>query len=170
MRHHWLFNAPHVAHAPQVGHHWCSQWCQFLNLGCVWVRPWTSSICGGIIYAVQDAGVIRCALYLWCSTWAVCAGACYTRCRDRTSVHLCVSSLQNLAVPHDFYSSVSKPVERSWWPRIRWCGTGGFQEQGKCIFIVLAARSPFVSYCFSFLIFHSMGWYCGVGVFGLIWC
>ena len=28
----------------------------------------------------------------------------------------------------------------------------------------------FVSYCFPFIFFHSMGWWCGVGVFGLIGC
>ena len=54
--------------------------------------------------------------------------------------------------------------------RIRWCGTGGFQEQGQCLFIGVAARSLFVSCCFPFLFFHSMGWYCEAGVFGLIGC
>ena len=29
-------------------------------------------------------------------------------------------------------------------PRVRWCGTGGFQEQGQCLFIGLAASSLFV--------------------------
>ena len=49
------------------------------------------------------------------------------------------------------------------------CGTI-FQEHGQCLFIGLAARSLFVSYCFPFLFFLSMGWCCGVGVFGLIGC
>ena len=44
------------------------------------------------------------------------------------------------------------------------------EEQGQCLFIGLAARSLFVSYCFPFLFFHSMGWCCGVGGFGLIGC
>ena len=79
----------------------------------------------------------------------ICAGAGYTRYCDRTAVHLCASSLQNLAGPPDFYCPVSISVERSWWHRIRWWGTGGFQEQGQCIFVGLAARSIFVSYCFS---------------------
>ena len=52
----------------------------------------------------------------------------------------------------------------------RWCGTGGFQEQGQFPFLGLAARSVFVSCCFPFLFCHSMGWYCGAGVFGLIGC
>ena len=50
---------------------------------------------------------------------------------DRISVHLFASSLQNLAVSQDFYSFVIISVERSWWPRIRWCGTGGIQEQDR---------------------------------------
>ena len=37
-------------------------------------------------------------------------------------------------------------------------------------FYWLTARSLFVSCCFPFLFFHSMGWCCGVGVFGLIGC
>ena len=41
---------------------------------------------------------------------------------------------------------------------------------GPMLFISLAARSLFVSCCFSLLFFHSMGWYCGAGVFGLIGC
>ena len=38
---------------------------------------------------------------LWCFS---CAGAGYTRRCESTSVHLCTSSLQNLAVSPDFYS------------------------------------------------------------------
>ena len=38
------------------------------------------------------------------------AGAGNARCCDRTSVRLCASSLQNLAVPQDFYF----PVSISW--------------------------------------------------------
>ena len=45
---------------------------------------------------------------------------------------------------------------------LRWCGTGGFQEQGQCLFIGLAARSIFVSYSFPFFFFHL--W---VGIVGL---
>ena len=41
---------------------------------------------------------------------------------------------------------------------------------GQCLFIGLDARSLFVSCCFPFLFFHSMGWCCGIGVFGLIGC
>ena len=48
-----------------------------------------------------------------------------------------------------------------------WRGIGGFQEhleQGQCLFIGLAARSLFVSSCFSFLFFHSMEY--GLGLWG----
>ena len=34
------------------------------------------------------------------------------------------------------------PLERSCWPRIRWCGTGGFQDQGQCFFIYLSCSIP----------------------------
>ena len=68
------------------------------------------------------------------------------------------------AEPHStsglLFPSIS--VEWSWWPYIWWCGSGGFQEQGLCLFISLAAQSLFVSYCFPFLFFHSTGWYCGI--------
>ena len=109
-------------------------------------------------------------LYGALNSCAVCAGEGYTCRCDCTSVHLCAPSLQNLAVPQNFYYLVSISVERSWWPHIRWCGTGWFQEQGKCIFIGLDARFRFVFCCFPFLIFHSLGRYCGAGVFGLIGC
>ena len=41
----------------------------------------------------------------------------------------------------------------------RWCGTGGFLEQGQFHFIGLADRSSFVSCCFPFIFCHFMGWY-----------
>ena len=46
----------------------------------------------------------------------------------------------------------------------------GFKSRAKCLFVGLAARSLFVSYCFDFHFFHSMGRYCGAGVFGLTGC
>ena len=54
-------------------------------------------------------------------------------------VCLCTSPLQNLAVPQDFYSPFSISLERSGWPRIRWCEIGGFQEQVQCLFVGLVA-------------------------------
>ena len=79
-----------------------------------------------------------------------CANAGYKRCSGRTSVHLCASSLQNLAVPHDFYSPLSVALERSCFPRFRCCGTGGFQEQGQFFFIFLSCSFPtIVFYYFS---------------------
>ena len=49
------------------------------------------------MYAVQDF-LQSDASSLWCSTCVVCVGACYTRCCDRTSVHLCASSLLVIVV------------------------------------------------------------------------
>ena len=112
-------------------------------------------------------GVTRCTR---CSTWTVCGSAGCTWCPARTSVHLCASSLQNLAIPQDFCSPLSVPLERSCLPRIRWCATGGFQEQGQCFFIGLSCSIPtIVVYYFSLsLLSVNRGWYCGAGVFGLI--
>ena len=56
-------------------------------------------------------------------------------------------------------------------PRIWWCGTGGFQEQGQCFFIGLSCSIPtivFYSFSLSLLSFYRLvlwGW-----VFGLIGC
>ena len=99
----------------------------------------------------------------------VLASAGYTRCFGRTSAYLCTSSLQNTAVPQDFYSPLSVSVEHSCWPCIRWCGTGGFQKQGQCFFIGLSCSLPFCRLLFSLSLF-SIGWYCGAGVFRLIGC
>ena len=45
-----------------------------------------------------------------------------------------------------------------------------FHEQIQCLFIGLVAHSLLISCCVPFLVFHSMGWYCGAGIFGLIGC
>ena len=66
----------------------------------------------------------------------------------RTSVYLCATSLQNHAVPYDFYSPLSVPLERSCSPHIRRCGTGVFQEQGQCYFIGLSCSFPTIVFCY----------------------
>ena len=48
-------------------------------------------------------------------------------------------------------------------PRIRWCGTGGFQEQCQCFFIRLSCSIPTIeqlrpSTIFPFLFFLYIGW------------
>ena len=68
----------------------------------------------------------------------------------RTSVHLCAASLQNLAVRQYFYSPLCVPLEWSCWPRTRWFGIGGCQEQGQCFFVGLSCSIPtIVFYSFS---------------------
>ena len=42
----------------------CSQWCQFFNSECVWVWHCSLSICGSIMYAVQDQGASQCILFM----------------------------------------------------------------------------------------------------------
>ena len=73
------------------------------------------------------------------------------------------------------YSKTFIPFSVSFWnnlanPSIRWCGTGGFQEQGQCFFIGMSCSIPtIVFYSFSFFFsVHRLvlwGW-----VFGLIGC
>ena len=58
------------------------------------------------------SGVTRCTC-LMMRYLDVCASTGYTRCPGRTSVYLCAVSLQNLAVPHDFFSPLSILLERS---------------------------------------------------------
>ena len=90
-------------------------------------------------------------MFFWCSTWTVCASVGYTRCPGRTSEYLCASSLQNLAVPLDCCSFLSVLLERFCWPRIRWCGTGEFQDQGQCFFIGLGCSIPTIVFYYSSL-------------------
>ena len=74
------------------------------------------------------------------------------------------------------YSRTFIPLSVSLWndlanPRIRWYGTGGFQEQGQCFFTGLRCSVPSIIFCpFSLLFFLSIGCYCVAGVFGLIGC
>ena len=144
------------------------QWCQFLNCGCLNVTLHIVDLRQYYVWCARS-GVTRCTFFMVLYLSPVCAGEGYMRCCDRTSVDVCACSLQNSAVPQDYYSSISISVERSWWPRIRWCGTGGFQVHGQNLFILIAARFC-VSYCLSFLWLHFFGWYCVAGVFGLTGC
>ena len=74
--------------------------------------------------------------------WAVCVNAGSTRYFGHTSEHLCGSSMQNLAVPQDFYCPVSVSLKQSCWAGgIRWCGAGEFEEYGQCLIIGLAAAA-----------------------------
>ena len=82
---------------------------------------------------------------------------------------ICIASLQNLAMQQDFYSVLGVPVERFCQPRIRWCGTGGFQEQASRYWPKLLY--PYYSLLLFFpLFFLSICCYCGAGVFGPIGC
>ena len=96
-----------------------------------------------ILWCCIRSSATQCTLYMVLYLWRTCQCYSYKRCSDRTSVFWCYSSLKNLAVPDDLYSSLSVPVELSYWPCMRWCGTGGFQEQGQCFFIGLCFSIPF---------------------------
>ena len=49
-------------------------------------------------------------------------------------------------------------------------GLVGFKSKVNAFLFASAACSLFVFYCFPLVFFLSIGWYCGAGVFGLIWC
>ena len=60
-----------------------------------------------------------------------------------------------------FIFPVSISVEQSWWPRVRWCVTGRFQERGQYLFIGLAAHSRLSSLVFplsSFILYGLVMW------------
>ena len=74
----------------------------------------------------------------------------YTSC-------ICATSLQNLAVPHAFFSTLSVSLERFYW-RVRWCGTGGFQKQCQCFFIGLSCSIPTIVFYYFFLSLLPVYW------------
>ena len=64
--------------------------------------------------------------------------------------HIWVLMHHSAAVPQDFCSPPSVPLERSCWPHIWRCWTGRFQEQGQYFFIGLSCSIPtIVFYYFS---------------------
>ena len=166
---------------------WCSAAIRILNY---WTgSQWFRFLTGGVFecdIAHRRSVAVLCMLYkIRCKAMHPLNGALpipYVPVRvirgalvKQASVHLWTASLQNLAVQQDFYSPLGVPVEWSCKLRIRWCGTGGFQEQGQCFFIgsfpsifllalfLLALRCSFPSivfYSFSLLFFVA-------GVFGM---
>ena len=81
----------------------------------------------------------------------------YSPPRCRTSQYRCTFIPLSVSLWNDLSDPVFDGV-----------GLAGFKSrEGQCLFIGLATRSLFVSCCFPFPFFHSMGWYCWVGVFGL---
>ena len=125
-------------------------------------------------YKVQNNGKARQPIYLKqldsvVSSTSFLTGVCLSATMhivDLRQYYVCcmiASSLQNIAVSQDLYSSLSVPMERSRWPSIRWCGTGGFQEQGKFFFWGLSCSMPFC-----LLLFYLFSSFCAqVGIVGL---
>ena len=96
-------------------------------------------LCGALPVPYVRVRVIRGALIAHRYTYAP------PRCRT--------SQYQRTFIP-----LISISLERSDWPRIRWCWIGGFQEQVQPLFVDLVALSFFVFYYFPFLFFSSIGW------------
>ena len=79
------------------------------------------------------------------------------------------SSLRNLAVPQDLYSSLSVSVYLAD-PVLDGLGLASFKSRANAIFYWHKLLYPFLSSNFPFLFFVSICWYCGAGVFALIGC
>ena len=67
---------------------------------------------------------------------AICTGASYTQCSGRTSVHLCMPSLQNLPVQQAFYSPLGVPLERFCCPIFDGVGLAGFKSRANAFLLV----------------------------------
>ena len=110
---------------------------------------------GGQYSMIQSAELFsvafNCGVWQSCliGQWS-CASASFAQCPGCTSVYLSAASLQNLAVPQDFYSPLSVPLEWSCWPHIRWCGTGRVSREGPMLFYWPSCSNPnIVLYSFS---------------------
>ena len=99
---------------------------------------------------------------LWCSTLTVCyldLAHRYNYAPSRSIISQCQCSRTFIPFSVSLWNNLGDTD-------IRWCGTGGFQEQGEeSLFNGLPAHSIFVSEWFPFLFFHTMGWYCIADVF-----
>ena len=93
------------------------------------------------------SGVTCCTLFMVLFLCRMCRWG-YTRRCDRTSVHLCVSSLQNLAVWQDFYSLFSISVNDLIDPLFDLVGLTGFKRRANALFW------PSCSLPFSLLLFY----------------
>ena len=105
------------------------------------VHPWQSYVC------FLRSGVTRCTLLMMLSLDHMC------QCELHAVLWSYIGTLMHL-LALDIYSPLSVPLDRSSlgssYPRTRWCGTLGFQEQRQCIFIGLNCSIPtIVFYSFS---------------------
>ena len=107
------------------------------------VDPWQSCVC------CIRSGVTQCTLlmvlYLDCTCQCELHAVLWSHIgalMHRLDVEPCSTA--------DFHSLLGVLLERSWWPHVRWCETGRFQEQGQCFFIGLSCSIPImVFYSFS---------------------
>ena len=110
--------------------------------GCVWVWHCSSLICALWQHCVWciKSGVIRCTrrMVLYLDHWmTVCDSTGYTLCPG-------LAAEPHSSLPQNFCLLLSVPLEQFWWPCIRWCGAGDFQEQGQWFFIGLRAALSFL--------------------------
>ena len=115
------------------------------------------------------SGVIRCTLFM----------VLYQCCMCRLGLHVVLWS--HIGILMSLLAAASRSTEGLLFSCQCLCGTI-LVTQSSMVWdwlvsraspmpsIGLAARSLFVFCRFPFLFFHSMGWYCGAGVFGLVLC
>ena len=121
--------------------------CMLYKIRCSPVHPLNGALPGPYVSARVTRGALVAHRYTYAPP------RCRTLQYSRTFIPFSVSLLTDLA------------------DRSCWCGTGGFQEKGKCFYICLSCSIPTKSSTvFPFLFFLSISWYCGAGVFGLIGC
>ena len=134
----------------------CPFWSTVLQCGarllclgvCLWVTMFIVDLWRYFVSRIRS-GVTRCTLLMVLYVDRIC------QCGLREVLWSYIGTLMRrvAAEPRrqlDFYSPLGVPLERSCWPCIRWCGTGGFQEQVQCFFIGLICSIPtIVFYYFS---------------------
>ena len=134
---------------------YCSaMWCSAADTHLKLLDRVVSGACflaGGVLNCNPSHRKFRCnPMHLLCGALPVpYVPVRFTRGSSIAHRYLCASPLQNLAGRRTFIP-LSVSLERSGWPRIRWCGIGGFQEQVQCLFVGLVALSFFVFNYFPF--------------------
>ena len=110
----------------------CSQWCPFVNYRGVFEYDIAHCRSVAVLYMLIRSDVTRFTLYIVIYLWFVyqCGLHAVLFSHIGTLMRPIAAEPRSSAGP--LYSPFNVSVERSCWFCIRWCGTGGFQEQGQC--------------------------------------
>ena len=127
----------------------CSQWCLVPNWGCLSVTLFIVDLLQFSVCCIWS-GVTRCTRLMMRYLDRMCQWGLHAVPWSHIGILLChlaaePRSTAGLLFPSQCHS------EWSCWPRIQWCGTGGFQEQGQCFFIGLSCYIPTIFFYYFFL-------------------